>query len=102
MIERHHYLKFKAEYATPEERETAAARTLEVLPTVPGVLGVTVGVPADDAAIAPWDLMITVRFPSLAEIEPYRAHPDHRRFVDEFLAPRVEVKKNWNFEARTV
>jgi hypothetical protein len=32
------------------------------------------------------------------EIDSYRAHPEHRRFVDEFLGPRLEVKKGWNFD----
>ena len=39
---------------------------------------------------------------ALADVEPSSAHAEHRRFVDEFLAPRVEVKKGWSFETRDV
>ena len=38
------------------------------------------------------------RYISMADIEPYRVHPDHRAYVDEFLKPRMEIIKAWNFE----
>jgi hypothetical protein len=101
MIERHHYFKLKAEHASPEGREAVVARTLEVLPRVPGVLGVSAGAPADPESARSWDLFVTVRFGSLGDVDAYRAHPLHREFADRFLSPRVEVKKAWNFVART-
>lgn len=97
MIERHHYLKLKPEFATPEGRAEVAARCRAVLPGLPGVQAVVVGTPADDESAAAWDLTIMVRFAVLDDVAPYRADPAHRRFVDEFLAPRVEFKKAWNF-----
>ena len=101
MIERHHYLKLKTEFAHPASRDEVVRRVLEVLPTVPGVRGVSAGPPADAEALRSWDVFITVRFDALADVDTYRADPVHRRFVDEFLSPRVEVRKAWNFEARS-
>jgi hypothetical protein len=98
MIERVHLLKLKSAHATPRSRREVVDRTLAVLPSVPGVLGVTAGTSADEESQKSWDVFIVVRFASLADVEPYRVHPEHRRFVDEFLAPRVEMKKGWNFD----
>ena len=98
MIERYHFLKLKPEFAAPERRHEAAARVRAVLPTVPGVLSITVGEPADAEAAAGWDLSIVVRFATLADVAVYRAHPTHRQLVDEVLTPRVEFKKAWNFD----
>jgi len=97
MIERHHYFRLKRPHATPEGRADTARRTRETLSRLPGVLAVTVGLPADEHAAAGWDLAVTLRFSSLDDVERYRADPEHRRFVDEVLAPRIEVKKVWNF-----
>jgi Stress responsive A/B Barrel Domain len=101
MIERVHLLKLKAEHATPRDRREVIDHALAVLPAVPGVLGVTAGVAADEEARKSWDIFLIVRFASLADVEPYRIHPEHRQFVDHFLAPRVEVKKGWNFDCLT-
>ncbi len=98
MIERIHLLKLKAEHATGRGRREIIDRALAVLPGIPGVLGVRAGAPADPESEQSWDLMIVVRFQSVHDIGPYRSHPEHHRFVDEFLAPRTEVKKGWNFD----
>jgi hypothetical protein len=97
MIERYHFLKLRPEHATPAGRAEVVARCRAVLPGIPGVRSVVVGAPADAEAAQAWDVSIVVRFADLAAVGPYRADPDHRRFVDEFLAPRVEGKKAWNF-----
>jgi hypothetical protein len=102
MIERHHYFKLKSEHAHPEGRRAVVARVLAVLPGLPGVIEVSAGEPADGDAERSWDLFVTVRFASLADVDAYRADPAHREFVDGFLSPRVEVKKVWNFTARSV
>ena len=98
MIERVHLLKLKPEHATARSRREIVDHALAVLPGVPGVLGVTAGWPAEADTEKSWDVIIVVRFGALADVEPYRVHPEHRRFVDEFLASRVDVKKGWNFE----
>lgn len=99
MIERYHFLKLRPEYATPAARAEVVERCRAVLPGLPGVRGVVVGTPADADAAAAWDVSIVVRFDALANVAPYRSDPAHRRFVDEFLAPRVASKTAWNFEA---
>lgn len=96
-IDRHHFLKLRPGFATPEGRDEVVARCRAVLPGLPGVQGVTVGTPTDDESAAAWDVSIVVRFATLADVARYRADPEHRRFVDGFLAPRVEFKKAWNF-----
>lgn len=98
MIERVHLLKLKPEHATPRGRREIVERALAVLPAVPGVLRVLAGAPGDPDSEKSWDLLIVVGFQSLQDIDAYRVHPEHRRFVDEFLAPRTEVKKGWNFD----
>lgn len=97
MIERHHYFRLKEPHTTAEGRADTARRCTAALSNLPGVRGMTVGLPADDHAEAAWDLTIIMQFDSLEAIEAYRAHPDHRKFVDEVLGPRIDVKKIWNF-----
>lgn len=101
MIERVHLLKLKPEHATPRDRREIVDHALAVLPAVPGVLGVTAGVAADQEAQKSWDIFLVVRFASVDDIAAYRVHPEHRGFVDEFLASLVEVKKGWNFDCVT-
>ncbi|HEY8518194.1 MAG TPA: Dabb family protein [Candidatus Binatia bacterium] len=101
MFDRVVLVKLKKEYANPAARAEIAQRALEVLRPLPGVVSVTTGGPGDAASEASWDVNITVRFASLADFETYRAHPEHRRFADEYLAPRSEVRKAWTFEVET-
>ncbi len=67
------------------------------LACIPSIASFEVGAPADAHAEAAWDICLRVRFASIDDVEPYRLHPAHRAFVDEFLKPRVEVIKAWNF-----
>jgi stress responsive alpha/beta barrel protein len=101
VIDRVVILKLHPEHANPAGRAAIAERCLEVLRPLDGVLGVTVGVPADEASERSWDVSITVRFASMEDLEGYRANPVHRRFVDDWLSPRTEVKKAWNFTVQS-
>lgn len=101
MIDRVVLVKLKKEHASPAGRAEVAREALRVLAALPGVASVTAGGPADAAAEASWDVSITVRFASLEDFAVYRAHPDHRKFADEYLAPRSEVRKAWSFEVET-
>lgn len=101
MIERHHFLRLHEPYRSPEQRRETARRIAEALTELPGVLSLRWGLPADENAGKDWDLSLTICFQSLADVETYRAHRDHRRFVDEYLAPRLAEKKIWNFEVPT-
>jgi hypothetical protein len=86
------------EHATPEARSRIAAHTRETLEEIPGVRSLSVGTPADEAAARSWDLSIVLRFDSLEGIRSYREHPEHRRYVDEYMKPKMQVVKAWNFE----
>ncbi|HZR80329.1 MAG TPA: Dabb family protein [Candidatus Binatia bacterium] len=97
MVERIALIKLKPEHANAEERARIVERALGELAAIPGVASLTAGTPADAASEASWDVIVTARCASLADLESYRSHPAHRRFVDEFLVPRSDVRKAWNF-----
>ncbi len=98
MIERYVFIKLKDEHSSREARQEVIEHSRAVLPKVPGVVAVRVGEPADGHAVAAWDVSIVVTFGAIEDVEPYRAHPDHRAYVDEFLKPRMAVIKAWNFD----
>lgn len=97
MIERVVLIKLSDDYANDDERGRIARHARRVLPLVPGVTGVTVGVPADEACADSWDLSLVVEFDDESDIPRYLADPDHRAFVDQLLKPRMDVIKAWNF-----
>src|SRR5262245_55058241 len=96
MVERYVFVKLKAEHATDAMRAQIRARSRE-LANVPGVRGVVVGTPADAGALHAWDLSLTVRFDTLADVERYLDHPEHEKYYEGFLEPMVQVIKAWNF-----
>ena len=100
MVERYVFIKLKDEYATEEGRQEVIERTFGDLRAVPGLKKLIVGNPADEAAERSWDISIVAVFDRLEDVAPYLAHPDHRRYVDEFLKPRREIIKYWNFDVR--
>jgi len=95
MIERHVYIKLNDDLAQEQGRAEVAAKSRE-LATIPGVLRLDVGLPADPASLAAWDLCLRLEFESLEAVEAYRVHPDHVRYLD-FLATRAAARKAWNF-----
>jgi hypothetical protein len=100
MVERYHFFKLKPAYATPTGRAEVVDELLAVLPRVRGVVKVLAGVPADADAAASWDVSLVVRFAHVDDVATYRADPVHRRLVEQFMTPRIEVKKSWNFAVR--
>jgi hypothetical protein len=101
MIERFAFVKLAPEYATEAERRRLLDDALATLRPLPGVLAITGGLPADADAAKAWDLCINVRFATLDDAAAYRAHPVHRRFVDEVVAPRSAARKGWTFAIET-
>ncbi|MDH5671747.1 MAG: Dabb family protein [Myxococcales bacterium] len=97
MIERYVFLKLTEAAATPEGRRQVAERARE-LGQVAGVASLHVGLPADAAADGAWDVSLRVCFESTEALERYREDALHRRFVDEYLTPRLQVLKAWSFE----
>ena len=98
MIERVVLIKFTDEYATDAARAEIATAARRAFAGIPGVQSFSIGVPIDEHAIRSWDLSITVRFNTLSDVAPYRDDPLHRAFIDDYLKPRLEVIKAWNFE----
>lgn len=99
MIERIVLFKLKDEFCTDEARSEIAKHTREALSVLPGVKSISVGVPADAPSEKSWDLSIVLGFETLEAIDGYREHPDHRAYVDDYMRPRMEVIKAWNFRA---
>ena len=97
MIQRIVLFKLKDEYCNDAAREEFAARTRKDLEALPQVRGVDVGVPADAASEASWDISISVRFESMDDVQAYIVDPAHRAYVDGYAMPRIEVRKAWNF-----
>ena len=102
MIERFAFVKLAPEHATDEMRRALAAQARETLRPLPGVVAITIGLPADEDSAKAWDLCVNVRFENLADAALYRAHPVHRKFVDEVIAPRSAARKGWSFSIETV
>jgi hypothetical protein len=96
VIERYVFVKLKPEYATEAGRAEVRARSAQ-LAAIPGVLGVTVGAPADPGAVQAWDLSLVLHFESRAELNAYLHHADHDAYYEGFLQPRLIVIKAWNF-----
>lgn len=97
MIQRIVLFKLKDEYCNDAAREEFAARTRTDLEALPQVHSVEVGVPADEASEASWDISISVRFDSMDDVQAYIVDPAHRAYVDGYAMPRIEVRKAWNF-----
>jgi hypothetical protein len=95
MVERYVFLRLKKEHAHERQRVMNEAR--RALEQIPRLVSFTVAAPADEHAQDAWDVCLRVCFDSIYDVEPYRVHPAHRRFVDEFLKPRLDVVKGWNF-----
>jgi hypothetical protein len=100
MIERHVLIKLKAEFANDAARREIADATLAAIRAIPQVRAVSVGVPADAHASSAWDISLVVDFDSLADVQPYMDDAGHQRFTVEYLRPKVEVVKHWNFEPK--
>jgi hypothetical protein len=96
VIERHIYFKLKDDFATAQGRTEMARALRETLPGIGGVDKVVVGLPADEESLV-WDVALRLRFASMEALRAWDAAPPHRAFADEFLLPRVEISKRWNF-----
>ena len=98
MIERVVLVKLKDSFAHKAARTEIIAHTRKTLPQIPGVVSASVGEPADPRSEESWDMGIVVRFQTMDQVPTYISHPDHRTYVDDYLRPRMEVIKAWNFQ----
>jgi len=100
MVERYVFLKLKDESANEAGRKEVIDRAFQDLGSINGVRRLIIGSPADEKSEASWDVSIVLVFDSADVIPGYLEHPKHRAFVDEFVKPRLEVIKAWNFDVR--
>ncbi len=98
MILRTVFVKLHDEWSNDRGRSAIATHSQKTLAALPGVVGVDVGFPADETAKAAWDLVFHVQFERFEDVEPYRVHPDHLAFLNDYLSPKAVVKKVWNFQ----
>lgn len=97
MIDRIVLFKLKDDYANDAARAEIAAHSRAVLEKLSQVRSVSVGEPADEAAGQSWDISLVVVLDDLEAVAAYNVDPDHRAYVDDYMIPRVEVRKAWNF-----
>jgi len=97
MIERIVLFKLKDEYCNDASRTEFANRTRADLSALEQVRSVTVGVPADEASEQSWDISIVLHFDSTQDVDAYIIDPAHQAYVQNYAAPRIEVRKAWNF-----
>jgi len=97
MVERIVLFKLKDQYCNAASRTEFAERTRADLGALDDVRAVTVGIPADEASEASWDISIVLQFDSMEDVERYIVDPAHRAYVDNYATPRLEVRKAWNF-----
>lgn len=95
MIERYCFARLSGEAASHDQRRAILAELRAQLADVPGVAGLTLGIPADDSA-ARWDLSIVVRFETLGGYEAAAAS-ERWRGAFAALTARAVVIKAWNF-----
>ncbi len=99
MIERIVLFKLRNEHATPEQRDEIARETRSRLARCAGVRGISVGMPADEATEKSWDLSVVLHFHALDDVDAFLQDVAQRDYLDDFMAPRMEVVKAWNFKS---
>jgi hypothetical protein len=100
MVERYLFVKLSPEHSSEAGRRRAAQEAL-LLASGTGLAGLRVGLPADAAAVAAWDLSVALRFESLDAAERFIAGPAYDAFTDAFLGEHGRVVKAWTFEIQT-
>ena len=98
MIQRTVLFKLKPEYCNDEARAEIGAKTLAMLKGLPDVVNAFVGLPSDAESLKSWDLSLAVLFNSMEDVKSYGVDPVHVAHVHDYMLPRAEVRKAWNFE----
>jgi hypothetical protein len=100
VVERYLFVKLEAEHSS-EAGRARCAREARALSSAEGVVSVTVGLPADPAALAAWDMSLALRFASLAQADAFVQGPAYRAFVEGVLGSMGKVIKAWSFATET-
>jgi hypothetical protein len=90
-------IKLKADQASAKSLDSIVTTSVATLQKISGVIACRAMLPAEPSTKEAWDLCLVLDFESVDAIEHYRVHPDHQTFLKEFLGPKVEAKKVWNF-----
>jgi len=98
MIERVVLIKLTDAEANAVGRQKVVSHARRVLPTIPGVLSLSIGTPLDAESAKSWDVSIIVRLTEPSDVARFKDDPDRRAFMEQFLAPRMSFMKAWNFE----
>jgi hypothetical protein len=104
MVERYLFVKLSPACSSEEGRRRAAREALTLVSTADGCTGPTsvrVGLPADAAALAAWDLSLCLRFESRQAADRFIEGPSYRAFTEGFLGEHGRVVKAWTFEIQT-
>jgi hypothetical protein len=97
MVQRVVLVKLDPSYV--DEVKTVADHSAEVLSGVPGVRHLKVVVAADARTERDWHLCLLLQFDDLEQVESYRQHEVHRKYVDVYLRPMMEGIRAYNFQA---
>lgn len=98
MVKRIVLIKLKGPWANDEGRRESAARLARDLPAIVGVRAAEALVPVGGKSGKDWDLCLEVTLADEDAVASYLDDPAHRSLVDDFLRPRLEVIKAWNFK----
>lgn len=79
-------------------RDEVAAFTLKALGALRKLEELSVGLPADEASGASWDLSVVMGFANQDELSVSLESPAFRDFMGHAMQGRVEVVKAWSFE----
>ena len=101
MYERHVLVKLNDDWATEERIAEVRSHSESVLSKLPGVQSMRSGIPSKMHGAKGWDLCFVMGFAREEDIEPYRVHPDHLAFLNDFLLPKTAAKRVWNFSMRS-
>ena len=102
MVCRYVFFRFQEAYRSDAHMTEILHRTHALLAEVPGVISYEVGTPADEQAMDAWDMSIMISFADMPSVRAYIVDPMHRAYVDDFIKPRLEVLKAWNFSPNEV
>ena len=97
MMERYLFVKLVSEQSTEEGRRFCASEA-RALAGAEGLQSLTVGLPADAAALAAWDMSLVLRFASLEAADLFFEGPAYRAYTEGFLGACGRVIKAWTFD----
>lgn len=78
-----------------EEIEAVIKKSKQILPTIPQVKSLQVGIIENSKK---YNLALLLLFESYEEIKKFSPHPEHREYVDNFLKPRMEDIAAYNIK----